>query len=587
MTVIELVKSKDKLKKTGNSIVESWKAIIHGHVADPKAEAALLKFKQERINLIRNAINQVYKQKQTVEAQTKDYQVQIEVFEHKLHGTVAEIVPQIKSFRNKVKNISTLSLKLQPQIIKMTIPVIASYRAVETEIESLQQGHLPKPVTNNLQTELTDKLTNASVIETAKHIAGIMRMANAETNHVRQQQLREVLSTVVDEQGIIKQWQGNKNITFHAPKDTPLGIAIRQNYNEALGYFATQTTTRLKAKLGLQMVQDADTHFANGNSLWGNRLLNRARVVLDFIGGDTNAYQNIKSTPAAQDMFGFSVTGDDFEGYELAAISNKLANVKNRLSAEMHFLGVLAVKQANNYQHFSEPTLFTTMLDNAYAVFDMANGFMQGIWRGFDETAAGILNTINHPIDSASAIYSAIANYEKTYKIIATEAKKFLKQFPNSTAKQYGELAGRITFEIGTYFSGIGAIKKLKKVSKVALQIQKIAKETSILANAAKTAFKAADNIASWKASKLKIHMPGTPQKQKSTFLINDVDEVRSIVVEALKSPNAVFMPNKDHRAFRVVTDLGRKIGTKGQTRIRVTVDHEGNIWNAFPVKVK
>ncbi len=70
-------------------------------------------------------------------------------------------------------------------------------------------------------------------------------------------------------------------------------------------------------------------------------------------------------------------------------------------------------------------------------------------------------------------------------------------------------------------------------------------------------------------------------------FLINNVAEVRSIVSEALKSPNAVFMPNKDNRAFRVVTDLGRKISTKGQTRIRVTVDHEGNIWNAFPVKVK
>jgi len=103
----------------------------------------------------------------------------------------------------------------------MTIPVIASYRAVETEIESLQQGRLPKKVTNNLQTELADKLTNASVTETAKHIAGIMRMANTETNPIRQQQLREVLSTVVDEQGIIKQWQGNKKHYFSRTQGYP------------------------------------------------------------------------------------------------------------------------------------------------------------------------------------------------------------------------------------------------------------------------------------------------------------------------------------------------------------------------------
>jgi hypothetical protein len=592
--IVELLFSDNGLENIGHSLVsvadefvEDWKAIIYGTRVEDYSEA----FKQQQLKLIQERITQIKHKTQAVETQTKAYHVKIEVFHKKLEGEVAEMIPQIKSFRHHVKNLSHLSSELQPQIIKIAMPILNRYRAVETEIKSLQQGHFPKSVIDNRQAELTDKLINTSVMETAAHIAGLMRMVNTETHPIRQQQLREVLRTVVDEQGIVKQWQKtHQPVTFSAPQNTALGIAIRQNYNEALGYFVTQTTPeiRIKAELGMQMVLDADAYFAKENKRWGNRLLNRARVLLDFMGNHKRVkeYQTIQSLPRAQTMFGFSASGNTFAGYELAVVSNKLAHVKDRLSDDLYFLGVLAAKQANNYQHVSEPTLFTTMLDNAYAVFDVASGFMKGVWRSFDETVDGILNTIVHPIDSASAIYAALVNYEQTYQIVSTEIKKFLAEFPNASAKQYGELAGRITFEIGSYFSGIGAITNLNKASKIVSQIQKIAKKTSLLAKASQIAIKAADNIAAWKASKLKLHMPGTPQKQKSTFSVNDVDKVRSLVAEALKSHHAVFTPNND-RSFRVVTDLGHTIGTRGETKIRVIVDYEGNIWNAFPVKVK
>ncbi|MFP1814092.1 RHS repeat-associated core domain-containing protein, partial [Lonsdalea quercina] len=82
-------------------------------------------------------------------------------------------------------------------------------------------------------------------------------------------------------------------------------------------------------------------------------------------------------------------------------------------------------------------------------------------------------------------------------------------------------------------------------------------------------------------------HMEGSTAKRAAQFNTNDVEDVRGIVRESLNSPNAQFYPNNQDGSFRVVTDLGRQIGTKGQTRVRVIVGDDGKIWNAFPVNEK
>lgn len=53
----------------------------------------------------------------------------------------------------------------------------------------------------------------------------------------------------------------------------------------------------------------------------------------------------------------------------------------------------------------------------------------------------------------------------------------------------------------------------------------------------------------------------------------------------ALTSENIIFTPNNVEGSFRAVVDLGKTIGTKGETSIRVIFDTAGNIWTAFPVK--
>jgi hypothetical protein len=60
---------------------------------------------------------------------------------------------------------------------------------------------------------------------------------------------------------------------------------------------------------------------------------------------------------------------------------------------------------------------------------------------------------------------------------------------------------------------------------------------------------------------------------------------VAEVIKEALTSPNARFLPNYRPDSFRIVTGLGRAVGDKGQTSIRVVVKWTGEIITAFPVK--
>ncbi|NUE67588.1 VENN motif pre-toxin domain-containing protein, partial [Snodgrassella sp. ESL0253] len=118
-----------------------------------------------------------------------------------------------------------------------------------------------------------------------------------------------------------------------------------------------------------------------------------------------------------------------------------------------------------------------------------------------------------------------------------------------------------------------------------------IAKQETIVKNnswvalddASKTAFGASKNSIDTWIPKDK-HMVGTAATRSAQFNTNNVSEIRSIVREALDSPNANFLPNNIDGSFRVVVDLGRPIGTKGQTSIRVIIGNDGKIWNAFPV---
>ncbi|WP_438422328.1 hypothetical protein [Aquimarina macrocephali] len=120
-------------------------------------------------------------------------------------------------------------------------------------------------------------------------------------------------------------------------------------------------------------------------------------------------------------------------------------------------------------------------------------------------------------------------------------------------------------------------------VAGVAGRAGNVARTSNALARASKASFTAADDLGSIFVKNEHLNI-GSGKFVK--FNTTDIGIARQIVQEALRSPNAQFLSNPNLlNTFRVHTNLGRVIGTKGQTSVRVIVGFDSKVINAFPIK--
>jgi hypothetical protein len=129
----------------------------------------------------------------------------------------------------------------------------------------------------------------------------------------------------------------------------------------------------------------------------------------------------------------------------------------------------------------------------------------------------------------------------------------------------------------------IGGFKALKNLDNT-LQAAAEASRVSRIAEASKLAFKAAENPAEIFVKNKHLNIPGG-WGRAAKFDSTSVTEVQGWVAEGLKKSDATFLPNGDG-SFKVVVDMGRPVGTKGQTGIRIMVNDEGKVFNCFPVNI-
>lgn len=138
---------------------------------------------------------------------------------------------------------------------------------------------------------------------------------------------------------------------------------------------------------------------------------------------------------------------------------------------------------------------------------------------------------------------------------------------------KFSEAAGHGLFSL----VGFGAVKAAKE----AAAARATWAGSSVLREASEAAFRAADDLSGFTV-KAK-HLPGASGGwAKFGYGVDP----RAAVRQALTSEGAVFAPNPQIPAtFRVTTDLGYSVGTRGETGLRVVVGYDGRIITAFPVK--
>ncbi|UAB73126.1 VCBS repeat-containing protein [Vibrio sp. SCSIO 43132] len=132
---------------------------------------------------------------------------------------------------------------------------------------------------------------------------------------------------------------------------------------------------------------------------------------------------------------------------------------------------------------------------------------------------------------------------------------------------------------LGVYSVGVGIVHGVRSLAAWG------AGRLGALNSASNMAYKAASNVHRWTPKDK--HLLGSTAKRAAKFNSNSISDVQRVVAEALRSSSARFMKNNADDSFRVVADLGREIGSKGQTSVRVIIGNDGKIWNAFPVNAK
>lgn len=151
---------------------------------------------------------------------------------------------------------------------------------------------------------------------------------------------------------------------------------------------------------------------------------------------------------------------------------------------------------------------------------------------------------------------------------------------------------GYLTWDVLAVFVPIapasGTVKIIKNsdkiVDNIAGALAKGVEKTggSILKEASESAFKAANGVDSFVVSNK--HLSGAGGNWRK-FNTSNPNKVNSIVKQALESPNAQFLPNNQPNSYKIITDMGQSIGTKGETKIQVIIGADGKIWTAYPIK--
>lgn len=98
---------------------------------------------------------------------------------------------------------------------------------------------------------------------------------------------------------------------------------------------------------------------------------------------------------------------------------------------------------------------------------------------------------------------------------------------------------------------------------------------------ASNAASKAISNIKKFSISNK--HLAGA-KGNYAKFTTSSKGEINNLITKALKSPNATFYPNGNN-SYYILTNMGKVIGSKGETVLKVVFDIAGKIWTAFPDK--
>lgn len=168
---------------------------------------------------------------------------------------------------------------------------------------------------------------------------------------------------------------------------------------------------------------------------------------------------------------------------------------------------------------------------------------------------------------------------ERTYDIFISEIEG--EDFKaHLIDRDSGEL-----YEVNTIDANASAIPVLGLIiaQGVKWAVKKYGKKALISAFGKAALSNAIKKVANFSVSKKHLSNAGG---RYTKFNTTSQSTVRSWVKQALQSkPTINFNENYSKLSFTITANVGKKIGTKGETKIKVVFDYTGKVWTAYPAK--
>lgn len=407
-----------------------------------------------------------------------------------------------KNFNEKFKKLTPTQTQLNKINFNPNVPNYSSSSNSSSSNNSFSnnssssqnsgQGQQSNTLGNKLETSLVNSLNSSNFAEVDDKLGNALDLfakAKADFNSLSQDEkksLQSLYNTALNENGLLKDYlqyypklkdykiktPWTKRSEFYL-KDIPHSI------NRALhlikNSYSPQTIE--KAEIAIENALKADDWYSKGNRLLGQRYSVRSKVNLHYLTEKpNNIFKTATVNTDAKNYFDLNKTSDTYENYSIVDLSNSLSKKLNKnYSDEFLFHAKLNLNEmefSNSIKDFSK---FEEDLDKGWALADFitqsSKGVLAGAGQVLYDTITGTYQLVAHPIDSVTALSSAIYNYDHTWNFIVQKFKADIDSFKNFhtlSTKEKAKLITQTSIELATLVTPRGLLKSTAQLQKIA-----------------------------------------------------------------------------------------------------------------------
>jgi len=474
------------LSEGGQRVGIAWHAVLHGGPPDLLSQAQLKAVHSYQVQQIQSFQEAVVRQVGRMEAAEKDLVIGSSLVQLDSKLSLSSAVKHFTSASKRIEQSVAEFKALPSQVTTLTKIRADQLHLPDTEIANLRAGKIPSAELEAMRSNLADKMATGNVAASLPALNAMMKLAREDQNPFRREQLENLTKGFIDDRGLVASWAAVDKtvqaIKLQSGRDTKAGRLVRENLNEAMGFKQSSGDPKVcrRTDVAMSLLQIADGEFAAGRTARGARELERGRVLLDYLTNHPRLqqYATHSLSPAAQAVFGVQAQATSFEEHQIVDLGERLMAAGNLDSPaadpDILFQAVTTIQQMKWISSGGDNLIgFIQLTETGNDLVDQLLGATGYLRRTVIETVTGIQTMVNHPAETAEAIYHAVRDYEKTYHAIAKTVEDKIDAYPTMSAAEKGALHAQVVTELIGVFTAVGAIKNLGTTVRMATGLAK------------------------------------------------------------------------------------------------------------------